>query len=930
MIQNAVANMNVETGKLPVMIVNNTNKHYKIKRGCTLGSTSPVEEVDVVDLKEHLSAQEGEWDDDMGKIDVPTEHRRRIERLVRDNRDRFAKSDLDLGRTDTVTMKIETTTDEPIRLRPYRTPLNKRAVVDKAIDEMLEAGVIRPSRSPYSFPIVVVGKKDGSKRFCVDYRKLNEITKKIAWPLAHIDDLLATLGKAKYFTTLDLKSGYWQVKMAEEDIEKTAFTCHRGLFEFNLMSFGLCNAPSIFTELMSIVLQNLGHFAVAYLDDILVYSEDLESHLQHLQIVLDRLREHNLKLKLSKCSFLKERSDYLGFVISKDGILPDPKKVECIKDMKEPTNVREVRGFLGCCSYYRRFVNQFSHIAKPIIALTKKYVPFQWTEECQEAFDLLKRSLMEAPVLAYPNPQKPYILYTDASDDSIGAVLCQENDDKEGLGPKEKNENPIHYLSHKLSDTQKRWPIIEKEAFSIYYALQHLDHYLHGAEFVIRTDHKPLKYLLTSPMQNRKIQMWALSIAGYNCRIEYIQGKRNCCADFLSRLPGHDLPTPEDDKESVELDEPDIAENTLEVARDLEVNVINTNRLNPREYTDCRAILQKRNQRLVADEECQERIDLTNHLDMKEEQEKDAAIRKLKRQLTKGTASRAVQDHHVQLEGVMYYVSDPESEPVLRLMVPEGLRQDVLHQFHERLGHMGIDKVFYSIRRQYYWKGLYTDVLRHVTKCTTCKERNLTGVKPPLQEMDLPPFPWAKCGVDTCGPFPKTLSGNVYIVTFVDWYSGWPEAFCVPDKSAETMAQLLLEEVFPRTGSFLCLVSDNGKEFTAEAFESVLKELNIVHIRTTVANPAGNGVTERTHRVINDIVSKLVQGDTQTWDLHLNQALAAIRFSPSETTKFSPFFLQNFRDVLLPLDNLLRPRRRYMGDEFHKVALNNNTGCSGW
>ena len=253
---------------------------------------------------------------------------------------------------------------------------------------MLDADVIRRSRSRWPFPVVIVDKKDGSKRFCVDFRKLNQITKKHSHPLPLIDDILALLGKAKYFTSLDLKSGYWQVAMNEKDKEKTAFTCHKGLFEFNVLPFGLSNAPAVFQELMSIVLQGCNAFVTAYLDDILAFSSTLEDHLEHLSIIFGKLRQHKSKLK--KCSFLKMETHYLGFVINDFGIKPDQLKVEAIRTLPVPTCVREVRSFIGMCSYYRRFIPNFSQIAEPIIALTRKYAHFKWTEQHQKAFEFLK------------------------------------------------------------------------------------------------------------------------------------------------------------------------------------------------------------------------------------------------------------------------------------------------------------------------------------------------------------------------------------------------------------------------------------------------------------------------------------------------------------------------------------------------------------
>ena len=274
-------------------------------------------------------------------------------------------------------MNIDVGKSEPIKMRPYRTPIKNREVIDKAVDEMLEADVIRRSMLPWTLPVVIVDKKDGNQRFCVDFRKLNQVTKKNSYPILLIDDILALLGKAKYFTSLDLKSVYWQVAMNVTDKEKTAFACHRGLFEFKVMPFGLSNAPAVFQEIMSAVLLGCDKFAIAYLDDIMVFSETLEEHLQHLNLIFGKLGKHKLKLKLKKCSFLKSETNDLGFVTSEDGNKPDEKKIDAFRSLPVPSCVREVRSFIGMCSYHRRFIPNFSQISEPIIALTRKYGHFK-------------------------------------------------------------------------------------------------------------------------------------------------------------------------------------------------------------------------------------------------------------------------------------------------------------------------------------------------------------------------------------------------------------------------------------------------------------------------------------------------------------------------------------------------------------------------
>ena len=375
-------------GTFAALISNRTSKTFMVKRGSVIGKLERLKEENIVNSVRETGEVKGKAGDDwLDDLSVPGDFEGDVKKLVTENRDLFAQTDAELGHTDTVKMKLDTGEHPPIKMKPYRTPLNKRAVIDNAVDEMLEAGIIRRSRSPWSFPVVVVDKKDGSKRFCVDFRQLNKITKPISYPLPVIDDILARLGEAKYFTTLDLKSGYWQVLMDERDREKTAFACHRGLFEFLVMPFGLSGAPPVFMELMNIVSEGLEDFAIPYLDDIIIFSASPDEHLSHLRAVFNKIREHGLKMKLKKCNFFQTETKYLGFTINGEGIQPDPETVEAIREMAVPSNVREVRGFIGTCSYYRRFIPNVSEIAQPLIEITKKFARFKRTTQCQKAFE---------------------------------------------------------------------------------------------------------------------------------------------------------------------------------------------------------------------------------------------------------------------------------------------------------------------------------------------------------------------------------------------------------------------------------------------------------------------------------------------------------------------------------------------------------------
>ena len=400
------------------------------------------------------------------------------------------------------------------------------------IEDMVQKGIVQPSTSAWASPIVLVPKRDNSLRFCVDYRKVNAVTKRDVYPPPRIDDILDTLGKARYFTTLDLASGFWQIEMDPSTREKSAFATHCGLHEFIRMPFGMCNAPATFQRLMQVVLAGIEwKYCFVYLDDILVCSETFEDHLEHLKTVFERLRKAGLTLKPKKCFFALECVTYLGHVISREGVSPDPEKTNKVRDFPVPTDATRVRQFLGLASYYRRFVAGFAKIAGPLHRLLKKDVEFVWSEECKASFDSLKESLISAPVLVYPRfgAGEQFVLETDASLEGLGAVLGQKQADR--------HVHPVAYASWSLHVHEKNYSITELETLGLIWAVKHFRPYILGHHATVLTDHSACTSLLNTSKPSAKLARWAMIIQEFDLTIKHRSGRSNTNADALSRNP---------------------------------------------------------------------------------------------------------------------------------------------------------------------------------------------------------------------------------------------------------------------------------------------------------------------------------------------------------------------------------------------------------
>lgn len=432
--------------------------------------------------------------------------------------------------TDVVQHDISLKEDSPVRQKSYRIPQRLLSALKEELDIMLSLGVIEPSSSEWCSPVVLVPKKDGTLRFCIDFRQINALSRFDPYPMPRVDDLVERLGKAKFISTLDLSKGYWQVPLSPQAKELTAFRTPFGLYHFTVMPFGLQGAPATFQRLMDKLLQGTSDFAAAYLDDVVIFSDSWEDHVKHLRAILGRIKGAGLTINPKKCAIAREEVCYLGFVIGRGNIRPQQEKVEAIRSCSPPTTMKKVRSFLGLVGWYRRFIPNFSARAAILTDLTRATAPnkVEWAADCERAFTDLKEALCGDPVLVSPDFSQPFIVQTDASRVGLGAVLLQ---DVEG------ERRPIAYLSRKMFPRETRYSTVEQECLAIKWALDSLRYYLLGREFSLEMDHRALQWLERMKDANARITRWNLSIQPFKFRVHYRPGSLNKVADFLSRIP---------------------------------------------------------------------------------------------------------------------------------------------------------------------------------------------------------------------------------------------------------------------------------------------------------------------------------------------------------------------------------------------------------
>lgn len=722
--------------------------------------------------------------------------------------------------------------------------------------ELTKAGFIQPSKSPFGAPILFVKKKDGTMRMCVDYRALNNVTVKNSYPLPRIDELFDRLQGARYFSKIDLRSGYHQIRIAPEDVPKTAFRTRYGHYEFLVLPFGLTNAPGTFMHLMHQTFRSfLDSFVLVFLDDILIFSKTLEEHERHVAQVLEVLRKEKLYAKESKCELFKTEVEFLGHHVGRDGVRMMEDKVQAITEWPTPAKVVDVRAFLGTAGYYRKFIKNFSALAAPLTQLTKDDVKFAWGAEQQRAFDALKEAIRTGPVLALPDPTLPYVVHTDASGFAVGAVLSQKQSDG-AL-------RPLAFLSKKMLDAETRYPTHEKELLAIIHALRSWRHYLYGRKFTVYTDHHSLQHFKTQPMLSGRQSRWKDAIAEFDFDIVYVEGKANVVADGLSRRADHV-------QHSSEL----LSLRIFNVAADAANPAPGP--VAPR-MSDATALL----------------------ADIFEASRSDAAYQAALKQRRLRSDPLSVRG------GLLYHGGD-------RLYVPADLtlRTRLLHECHDAplAGHVGKAKTIEAVKRRFYWPGMDADIARYVTSCDAC-QRNKPSTQAPmgkLMPLPVPTRPGQQWSMDLITQLPRSRSGHDAIVVYVDKLTKLTHlAATTTSVTAPQLATLTIQNIVRLHGVPDSILSDRDPRFTAHFWRAFWSQLGTTLTMSTAYHPQTDGQTERTNRTLEEMLRSRVNFAQDDWDEHLAAAELAINNAVHASTGFTPFRLTFGQEVQLPLDHAI-------------------------
>lgn len=728
--------------------------------------------------------------------------------ILRRNQGCFANDLAGLGCTSVTEMKIELNSQRPVVYRPYRLSHHEREKVRAMVDDMLQAGIIRESVSSYASPIILVRKKDGNMRLCVDYRQLNSITVKERYPMPVIEDEISRLSGQAWFITLDLMSGYYQVPIAKDSKHLTAFVTPDGQYEYNRMPFGLANAPAVFQRMMHHVL-GPARFdkATVYIDDVLIFGKTAAECLDRFEEILGLIKKANLKLNLSKCSFLQNEINYLGYEISAAGMRPGKTKIQSVVNFPRPENVHGVRQFLGLVSYFRKFIQGFAQYAYPLTKLLKKDTAYEWTNFQEEAFKTLKAKLTDRPVLSIYDPSAETELHADASKLGVGGILLQRSQGSSG------SFHPVAYYSRQTTPEEKNFHSYELETLAVICSLKKFRVYLLGKPFKVVSDCSALRSTFVKRDLIPRIARWWLALQEFDCCMEYRAGTKMGHVDALSRNPVID----------------------------------------PDNWSS---------------EKCPNVMIINNEDWLLTLQLGDPELRRIRDIISSDLDPQGldyIKQNYVIKDNKLFRIV---GEDCVRWVVPKGARWQLCKMNHDDIGHVGFEKVLERIKKNYWFSKMKRFVKKYVGACIDCAYSKKTlntreGLLHPIEKVAIP---FHTLHIDHLGPFVKSKGGYTHILNVVDGFTKF--VFIKPVRSTNTQNVIrVLQDIFDTFRRPTRLISDRGSCFTSHAFKKFCRDKNIKHVLNAVASPRSNGQVERYNRTILDsLIAQNLRDNEKSWD----------------------------------------------------------------
>ena len=837
-------------GHFMVTLLNVNSKDILLKKKQVVGYVVEEEKLKVAKV-ESFDYHEGKTQHAFKKCTISDnlteEQKNSMKKLLSRNDDLFAVDPKKPNTTNFVQHRILTGDSQPIYSKPRRIPFAWEEDVNAQVEQMWKNGIIRPSSSPWNSPIILVDKKDNTKRFVCDYRNLNSVTKKDTYPLPHIHDVIDKMHGSIYWSSLDAASAYWAMPIREVDKEKTAFSAPRGKFEFNVTSYGLCNAGPSYQRLMDLTLSGLPPDRIlAYMDDIVIFTKTFADHVNALNLIFERLRKSSIQLRADKCVFGADKLEFLGFVLSCDGVRPQRRLTEAVRSFATPTNRKEIRRFLGMAGFYRNFIKDFATIAKPLSELTSENVKFSWSEDCESSFSKLKTALATAPVLSFPQPNKEFILEVDASGVAVGGVLSQVQND--GIV------HPVAYFSTSLTPTQRKWSTYNQEAYAMVCAVEHWHVYLTGTKFILNSDHNPLIFLQRKGEIRGKVARWVAILEAFDFEVRYIPGRINVKADALSRNSAADLSQPSD-------------------------------------------ILEEKIYAVFEND--------TFVHQLRDEQEKCVILSSAKENILQGFP---VTEGQLKRVSKQLRVENDILTKSGRPVIPPSIRSYVFDQYHKS-NHFGTDKIHNLMKTRFYWPNMFNFISNEVSKCHTCAQCK-TEIKPPkapLVPNREPEAPMEFIALDIAH-MPTDVEGYCYLLLIGDVFSKYIEAVPLRDQTADSIKRGLWENWLNHYSYPQFMLSDQGSNVDGVVINKLCRDFHIEKRRTSGYHSQGNGFAERNIRSVKETLRTLLleyKLPQNCWTEILRSVVFALNTSESSATKCAPFKVIFGREPTFPTDILM-------------------------